>query len=104
MLFRSIGALSWQARKQLAQNDVLGLGQTLNAAQKYLRQLDVSEPTLDKLIELALQNGALGAKLTGGGRGGCFICLVKDQRSAKQLSDLLLANGAIAAWIEPLKK
>ena len=103
-MITAIGALSWQARKQLAQNDVLGLGQTLNAAQKYLRQLDVSEPTLDKLIELALQNGALGAKLTGGGRGGCFICLVKDQRSAKQLSDLLLANGAIAAWIEPLKK
>ncbi len=47
------------------------------STQKYLRQLDVSEPTLDKLIELALQNGALGAKLTGGGRGGCFICLVK---------------------------
>ena len=32
-MITAIGALSWQARKQLAQNDVLGLGQTLNAAQ-----------------------------------------------------------------------
>lgn len=101
-LIEQIGQLSRNARKQLAHNDVNGLGKTLDQAQTHLSNLGVSDPTLDKLIVLARKNGALGAKLTGGGRGGCFICLVDSAKKAKQLSKLMSENGAVSTWIEPL--
>lgn len=103
-LITSLGELSYRARKQLAGNDVVGLGQTLDAAQEKLAQLGVSDPKVDTLIKLAKKSGALGAKLTGGGRGGCFICLVKTKNSARKLASLMCQNGAISSWIEPLNE
>lgn len=40
----------------------------------------VSVPAVDRLVEAALRNGALGARLTGGGFGGCVIALVQKER------------------------
>jgi len=41
----------------------------------------VSVPEIDALVESALQRGALGARLTGGGFGGCIIALVSDAKA-----------------------
>lgn len=55
--------------------DLASLGQAMNQNQEQLRKLDASSPEIEQLCESALQAGALGAKLTGGGGGGCVIAL-----------------------------
>lgn len=54
----------------------------MNRNQELLRALNVSSPQLDHLINVALQAGALGAKLSGGGRGGNVIALVSEGDAA----------------------
>ena len=61
--------------------------------QALLQQLDVSSPELDRLIHAALDAGASGAKLCGGGRGGNMIALV-EQGNAQSVAAGLLAAGA----------
>ena len=74
----------------------------MNAAQKNLAALQVSDQTLDNLIMVANQNGALGAKLTGGGKGGCMIALASDYSTAKKITTALTNQGAKATWIQEL--
>ena len=74
----------------------------MNEAQALLQQLSVSNGTLDHLVQVALNNGALGAKLTGGGRGGCMIALASDTQSAAIIANQLTAAGAQETWLQAL--
>ena len=56
----------------------------------------------DQLVALALENGALGAKMSGGGLGGCIIALASDQADAEHISHVLKEGGAVQTWIEKL--
>ena len=56
------------------------LGQLMNLCQGYLNALQVSSPELEELIHIARENGALGAKLTGGGGGGSMIALCPGEQ------------------------
>jgi len=49
---------------------------------------------LDRLIAAALEKGALGAKLSGAGRGGIMIALVDDDTDDERLARELRAAGA----------
>ena len=51
--------------------------------QSYLENLGVSLLQLQKLIEAARLAGALGAKLTGGGQGGCILTLIEAGKREK---------------------
>ena len=51
------------------------LGELMNINQGLLNAIQVSTPDLEKLISVARNAGALGAKLTGGGGGGAMIAL-----------------------------
>lgn len=103
-LISDLGQLAFNAKDALASDDIEKLGEIFNAAQAILRQLGVSCAQLDDLIALSLKNGSLGSKLTGGGKGGCFICLTKSIGDASGLSQALLDAGATQTWIEPLLK
>lgn len=97
-----LGQLTRQTRDALAQGDMLALATALNSAQDDLRSLGVSHPALEQLLAVARQNGALGAKLTGSGQGGCMIAVVPEEGLANTLSQKLSAAGATATWVEPL--
>ena len=62
--------------------------------QALLREIGVSSPELDRLIEVAREAGAKGAKLSGGGRGGCVIALANGENDSKIATALLLAGAA----------
>jgi galactokinase len=49
------------------------LGSMLTEHHRWLKVLGVSTPKLDRLVEAALEAGALGAKLNGSGGGGCMF-------------------------------
>lgn len=97
-----LGKIAKQARSCLANGDSQKLGSLMNDSQTILSKLGVSHPILDQFATLALKNGALGTKLTGGGMGGCLITLTSSKPSAKQIATILEQHGAIHTWIEPL--
>lgn len=101
---KHLGELVNQTKGYLAQNDIVKLGDALNFAQTDLAALNVSDPSLDHLIHVARDNGALGAKLTGGGRGGCMIALMQTAMGAHRLASILKENGAHDIWLQPLDK
>lgn len=57
--------------------DHVALGELLDASHRSMRDdFEISTPELDLAVELARENGALGARMTGGGFGGAAIALV----------------------------
>jgi len=101
-LIADLGRLTQKARKYIEEKNITDLGNILNKAQDKLKKLTVSNETLNSLIQTANDNGALGAKLTGGGRGGCMIALIEKAEQAQQLAETMLKNGAAETWIHPL--
>ena len=69
------------------------LGELMNKNHSLLQELTVSSPELDQLVEAARNAGALGAKLSGGGRGGNVIALVQPE-IAEAVSSSLKEAGA----------
>ena len=63
-----------------------------------LGEIGVSTPTLDSLVDAATAAGARGAKLTGGGLGGCVLALADDDDSAEELAEALRKAGAPRTW------
>lgn len=98
---RTLGNLTVAARTALTTNQLSELGQIFDQAQANLVKLGVSHERLDLLIQVAKQNGALGAKLTGGGMGGCMICLAPTESSAAHIRQALAAAGATQSWVQP---
>jgi len=95
-IFNHIGAIAEQARGVIEQGDPFDLGPLLTANHAFLHQLGVSCPELNRLVTAALAAGALGAKLSGGGRGGNMIALVEPEL-AEDVSAALRAAGAVHA-------
>lgn len=96
--------LTNDVKTYLENNEVIRLGLAMTEAHQLLRSIHVSDEKLENLVEVALKNGALGAKLTGGGKGGCMIALTKNTEQAILISDALRANGAAFTWFYDLKE
>ena len=66
------------AVEAMGQDDAARFGRLLLASHASLRdRLHVSCPALDRLVEAAMDSGALGARLTGAGFGGCAVILCR---------------------------
>ena len=76
-IFDDIDDLVLKSVTAIQNNDFALLGQMMNFCQGLLNALQVSNPELERLIGLAREAGALGAKLTRGGGGGAMVALVK---------------------------
>ncbi len=69
----AIGKVVEQGRRALIYGDDEELGCLMNINHGLLESLGVSTPTLNKIVHIARELGALGSKLTGAGGGGCVI-------------------------------
>ena len=98
----ALGELTQQAEDAIRQKDAEELGQILSQAQLHLKEIGVSSPEADSLVETALSHGALGAKMSGGGLGGCIIALAASLPHAQELAERLEEKGAVQTWIESL--
>src|SRR5699024_4887324 len=98
-----IGEITYLAREALEKSGKQLLGTLLNEAQKELKAIGVSDSGLNKLVEFALSEDALGAKLTGGGNGGCIIALAESEEHSLHLTEKLKQFGAHAVWPFSLK-
>lgn len=92
-----IGQIVSEARTAIQVGAVDTLGSLMLRNHNCLQQLTVSSPELDNLVQAAMAAGALGAKLSGGGRGGNMIALVKPETSLT-LENALREAGAVRVF------
>jgi mevalonate kinase len=79
--FSGIASLVRNAELALAAGDLVGLGKLMDLNQMLLAGLFVSTEEIERLCSLARENGALGAKLTGAGGGGCVVALADEAKA-----------------------
>src|SRR5213596_2688889 len=78
-----------QAEAAMAAQDLAAFGQLLDASHQSLRDdYEVSHPELDRLVELAREAGAAGARLTGAGFGGSIVGLCRGERAPEVVAAL----------------
>ena len=78
-VFDKIGEIAFTARRAIEAGKSEMLGELMDENHALLQKLTVSSPELDRLVEAARDAGAMGAKMSGGGRGGNMIALVKPE-------------------------
>ncbi len=88
------GAITTAAAADLAAGRFAELGEKMTATHEILARLEVSCPEIETLVAAALRAEALGAKLSGGGLGGCVIALAVGDDAARRLCTALTAAGA----------
>jgi mevalonate kinase len=92
-MFTRVGEIAWNARQAIERGDIVELGRLMDANHALLQAMTVSCKELDELVEAARKAGALGAKLSGGGRGGNMIALVGKENAA-EVARALSSAGA----------
>jgi mevalonate kinase len=93
-LFDQVGKVVLAAREAIENGRIEELGTLMDENHSLLADMGVSSTELDRLVKIAREEGALGAKLSGGGRGGNIIVLVYNT-TAKQIADCLRLAGAV---------
>jgi len=91
--FDQIAGYVTDATEKIRIGDLNSLGNLMTQNHAILQQIGVSSPELDRFVDNALENGALGAKMCGGGLGGNMIALVKTE-SVDTISNNLFILGA----------
>ena len=92
-VFDQVGEIAQSARELIESGHTEQLGALMDQNHALLQEMTVSSPELNKLIATARQAGALGAKMSGGGRGGNMIALAPPEL-ADEISRSLRQAGA----------
>ncbi|MGW7094884.1 mevalonate kinase [Streptomyces sp. NPDC054874] len=90
--------LTGRALRALAHGHLETLGWCLTDTHQLLCDLNLSTEPINSLVQAALDYGALGAKLSGGGLGGCMIALIDTAAGADILAARLIQHGAARTW------
>jgi mevalonate kinase len=93
-LFDRAGQIAVEARAAIEQGRPGELGTLMDENHALLQAMDVSCSELDRLVAAAREGGALGAKLSGAGRGGNMIALVTAETQGRVDMMLRLAGAA----------
>ena len=78
--FKTITAQAHDMKKALEAGDLETVGKIMSNNHKLLIEMQFSHEILNYLCNLALEKGALGAKVTGGGRGGYMVALTPGKK------------------------
>ncbi|NHJ21296.1 MAG: mevalonate kinase [Candidatus Lokiarchaeota archaeon] len=92
-IFSDYHNLAIDAKIALLEGDMKTIGRLMTENHKLLQQITVSAEVNDKLVDLAIKNGALGAKLTGTGRGGLVIALAESEEIQRNIADIIEKEG-----------
>ena len=99
--FNEIAKISKHAKMAIKSGDKKLLGKLMNSNHVILQELSVSCRELDFFVKTAIQAGAYGAKVSGGGRGGNMIALVEKEK-VPVISVALIKAGATHVIISKL--
>jgi hydroxymethylglutaryl-CoA reductase len=98
-IFDQIDALVLRGVQAIQDSDVKLLGELMNICHGMLNALQVSTPELEQLVDIARENGALGAKLTGGGGGGSIISVCEPGQQ-QRIVDAIRSAGYQAMAVD----
>ena len=85
--------IAYLAKDAIQDEDFRELGKLMNENHKLLQQIEVSSRELDFMVKLARDQGALGAKLTGGGLGGNIIALTPERDLQDDVANAIEKEG-----------
>ncbi|MGC6516522.1 MAG: galactokinase [Candidatus Puniceispirillaceae bacterium] len=86
------------AKEALEAGDMLSLGELMTQSHLSLRDdYEVSSDALDSLVQTAISQGALGARLTGAGFGGCIVALMAEEAADDIIAAIL--EQSPEAWL-----
>lgn len=89
------------AIEQLQAGDLAGFGESMQASHASLRDdYEVSVAQLDVSVDVAMEHGALGARMTGGGFGGSSIALLPTEK-VEETAEAIAQAFAEAGFAEP---
>jgi len=93
-LFNQAESLVFEARKALEEKfDLRKVGRLMTENHSLLQEVEVSCKELDYLVNLAREQGAFGAKLTGGGGGGCIVALTPGKELQEAVATAMEKEG-----------
>jgi len=95
-IFNEARHLVNEAKEQLIKMDLKKVGELMNKNHELLQAIEVSSPELDFLVNIALKNGAYGAKLTGGGLGGYMVALTPGVELQEKVAKAIEKEGFYA--------
>ena len=93
LLFKQAEALAYAGRKALKVYDLKKMGELMNENHRLLQEIEVSSRELDLLVDIARKQGAYGAKLTGGGGGGCMTALTPTKDLQERVAKAIEKEG-----------
>lgn len=85
--------ISDEVVRALKTGDKEDLGTLMSENHELLQRIGVSHPKLDRLVDVANRAGALGAKLTGAGGGGCIIVVCSTASQRERIARSLRREG-----------
>lgn len=94
--FEGIETLVRNAKLAIEAGDLVALGQLLDLNHTLLSSLMLCTTKLDSMCQAAREAGALGAKMTGAGGGGCMFALAPKREQAERLRDVLGGDAFVA--------
>ena len=77
-------------------------GKIMTKANTELGKLNITIEKTDLFVKTAIENGASGAKISGGGLGGCVIALAKNLEIVEKIKDGFTKCGAENIWVEKI--
>jgi mevalonate kinase len=92
-IFKQAENLAHAGRKALESYDLKKVGELVNENHRLLQEIEVSSRELDLLVDIARKNGAFGAKLTGGGGGGCMVALTPSKELQEKVASAIEKEG-----------
>lgn len=92
-IFKQAENLTYAGRKALESYDLKKVGELMNENHHLLQAIEVSSMELDLLVDIARKNGAFGAKLTGGGGGGCMVALTPSIELQETVASAIEQEG-----------
>ncbi len=98
----SIGLMSLLMKEAIEKKEIDDVARLMNQTQFHLQELGVSHPSIDAMVNDAIQLGSLGAKLTGGGLGGSMIALVDDRQTAERVIHHFQQHHTKEVWLMDL--
>ncbi len=90
---KTITAQAYELREAIETGDLKRVGAIMTENHKILIDMDLSHEKLIYLCNMALEMGALGAKLTGGGRGGYMNALTPGKDVQEAIASAMEEQG-----------
>lgn len=92
-IFNRAKEITEEAKEALINSDAEKIAKLMNENQELLRKIGVSCDEIEKIIETATGAGAIGAKLTGTGRGGLIVALTPGEETQEKVKNAVEGAG-----------